>query len=175
MSIHSSESRFGATNNVADAAEQLKQLVIFALEGVSYGLDIQYVREINRMVEITPIPNAPSFVEGIINLRGVIVPVVDLSKRFEINTRENSKETRIVVIESKENMLGLVVDEVSEVLRLAADQIDSAENIMTSRAALDFIEGVGKVDDRLILILSPDKLFSTEEQMQLGILAATEA
>lgn len=175
MSVSNSERMFGATEVMADAADQMLQLVVFALEGVSYGLDIQFVREINRMVEITPIPNAPNFVEGIINLRGVIVPVVDLSKRFEIEKHGTSKETRIVVIESQDNMLGLVVDEVSEVLRISADQIDAANNIMTSGVALDFIEGIGKIDDRLILILSPDKLFSTEEQLELGILAATEA
>jgi purine-binding chemotaxis protein CheW len=175
MSIHSSEKSLETNGATVDVGAQLKQLVVFALEDSSYGLDIQYVREINRMVEITPIPNAPDFVEGIINLRGVIVPVVDLSKRFALSEQENSKETRIVVIESKEHMLGLVVDEVSEVLRLAADQIDPANNMMTSGIALDFIEGIGKVNDQLILILSPDKLFSSKEKMQLGKLAANEA
>ncbi len=175
MSIHSSDSSFDLHDTAADNGAQLKQLVIFALEDCSYGLDIQYVREINRMVEITPIPNAPDFVEGIINLRGVIVPVVDLSKRFELTGQAKSKETRIVVIESREHMLGLVVDEVSEVLRLSTDQIDPANNMMTSGIALDFIEGIGKLDDRLILILSPDKLFSSDERTQLGLLVDNEA
>ena len=175
MSIHSSEKSFETNGATIDAGAQLKQLVVFALEDSSYGLDIQFVREINRMVEITPIPNAPEFVEGIINLRGVIVPVVDLSKRFQLTGHENSKETRIVVIESKEHMLGLVVDEVSEVLRLSSDQIDPANNMKTSGIALEFIEGIGKVNDKLILILSPDKLFSSKEKMHLDKLAANEA
>lgn len=175
MSIHGSESRFEGDGAKVDTGAQLKQLVVFALEGSSYGLDIQYVREINRMVEITPIPNAPDFVEGIINLRGVIVPVVNLSRRFALAGQAKSKETRIVVIESREHMLGLVVDEVSEVLRLSVDQIDPANNMMTSGIALDFIDAIGKVDDQLILILSPDKLFSSDERMQLGMLATNAA
>lgn len=149
----------------------IRQLVIFELAGGSYGVDIQFVREINRLLEITPIPKAPDFVEGIINLRGTIVPVVDLGLRFGLSATAQSKDTRIVVIESGEHTLGMKVDEVSEVLRIPANEIDPATNMATTGIDADFVEGVGKIDDRLILILNTDKIFTAEEQLQLAELA----
>lgn len=157
----------GAQDNATD----IKQLVIFELSGGIYGLDIQSVREINRLIDITPIPKAPDFVEGIINLRGTIIPVVDLAMRFGLESTAQSKDTRIVVIESDGHTLGMKVDEVSEVLRIKTDEIDAAINMTTTGIDADFVEGVGKVDDRLILILNPDKLFTAEEQLELAELA----
>ncbi len=158
--------------NSAQAAAQavisdVRQMVVFRLADGVYGMDIQYVREINRISEFTPIPNAPIYVKGIINLRGTIVPVVNLGLRFGLNENEHTKDTRIVVIESGDNTLGLVVDQVSEVLRIPADEIDPADNVSRTGAAADFVSGVGKVDDRLILILDSAKLFSDEEHTQL--------
>ncbi|MEE9465906.1 MAG: chemotaxis protein CheW [Candidatus Neomarinimicrobiota bacterium] len=158
---------------VASVKEQessldVRQLVIFKLIDGIYGLDIQYVREINRLTKITPIPKAPAFVEGIINLRGTIVPVVNLSKRFGLGKTEHTKDTRIVVIENGEYTLGMEVDGVSEVLRIPANEIDPATNMSTTGIAVDFVEGVGKVDDQLILILDTKKLFSAEEHAQLA-------
>lgn len=165
----------GATSVEAQqGATDVRQLVIFELAGGSYGVDIQFVREINRMIDIRPIPKAPNFVEGIINLRGTIIPVVDLGLRFGLEPTEKSKDTRIVVIESGEHTLGMKVDEVSEVLRIPTDEIDSANNMTTTGIDMDFVEGVGKIDDRLILILNPDKLFTAEERAQLAELAADE-
>ncbi len=152
----------------------VRQLVIFELAGGSYGIDIQHVREINRLLEVTPIPKAPDFVEGIINLRGTIVPVVDLGLRFGLAPTAQSKDTRIVVIENGEHTLGMKVDEVSEVLRIPADEIDSATNMATTGIDADFVEGVGKINDRLILVLNTDKLFTPEEHLQLAELASVE-
>ena len=117
----------GAVSTEAqDNATDIKQLIIFELAGGSYGLDIQSVREINRLIDVTPIPKAPEFVEGIINLRGTIIPVVDLAMRFGLEATARSKDTRIVVIESDGHTLGMKVDEVSEVLRIKTDEIDEA-------------------------------------------------
>ena len=151
-----------------DSSSDVRQLVIFNLVEGSYGVDIQYVREINRLSDITPIPKAPEFVEGIINLRGTIVPVVNLSKRFGLAKMEHTKDTRIVVVESGGYTLGLEVDEVSEVLRIPAEEIDSAMNLNTTGIDIDFVEGVGKVDGRLILILNTGKLFTAEEHAQMA-------
>ena len=159
------------STEVQDNATDVKQLVIFELAGGSYGLDIQSVREINRLIDVTPIPKAPEFVEGIINLRGTIIPVVDLAMRFGLEATARSKDTRIVVIESEGHTLGMKVDEVSEVLRIKTDEIDAAVNMTTTGIDADFVEGVGKVDDRLILILNPDKLFTAEEHLELAELA----
>ena len=156
----------------ADAASEIRQLVIFKLAEGSFGLDIQFVREINRLMEVTPIPTAPKYVEGIMNLRGAVVPVISLGLRFGLEKSETTKDSRIAVIESNHNLLGLVVDQVSEVLRLPSSDVESASNMATGGVNIDFIEGVGKVDGRLILLLAPDRLFSDEEQEQLAEIVA---
>lgn len=148
-------------------SNDIRQLVIFRLGEGSYGLDIQSVREINRLIDITPIPLAPEFVDGIINLRGSIIPVVNLGQRFNLDRAGQSKDARIVVVESDANTVGLVVDEVSEVLRLPATEIDPASNLSSNGIDLDFVQGVGKIDGKMILILSMGKLLSTEEEAQL--------
>ncbi len=168
-----STSSFGATSDVESkhGTSDVRQLVVFRLSDGSYALDIQVVREINRLIDITPVPKAPDFVEGIINLRGTIIPVVDLGLRFEMPRTEHSKDTRIVVVESEGHTLGLVVDEVSEVLRIPEDEIDPATNMTTTGINLDYVTGVGKVGERLILILSPERLFTVEEKARLRKIA----
>ena len=152
-------------------SSEVRQLVVFGLAEGSFGLDIQYVREINRLSDVTAIPTAPDFVEGIINLRGIVIPVVNLRLRFGLPRSEVTKDSRIVVIEADSNIMGLVVDEVSEVLRLPADEVEPATNMATGGVNVDFIEGVGKIDDRLILLLTPHKLFTEEEKAELAELA----
>lgn len=159
------------TNTSTAASSDVRQLVVFKLAGGSFALDIQYVREINRLTEVTTIPTAPEFVEGIMNLRGIVIPVVNLGLRFGLDRSEVSKDSRIVVIEADSHVMGLVVDEVSEVLRLSEDEIEPATNMATGGVAVDFIEGVGKVNERLILLLSPGKLFTEEEKVALDDLA----
>lgn len=169
-----STSSFGADSKVEGkhGTSDIRQLVVFRLRESSYALDIQVVREINRMIDMTAIPKAPDFVKGIINLRGEIVPVVDIGLRFGIGATEQTKDTRIVVVESEGHTLGLVVDEVSEVLRLSEEEIDPATNVALTGINVDFVIGVGKVGERLILILAPEKLFSAEEREQLKEIAA---
>lgn len=157
--------------SAADKTSDIRQLVIFQLAAGSFGLDIQFVREINRLADVTPIPTAPEYVVGIMNLRGTVVPVVSLGLRFGLEKSDTTKDSRIVVIESNGSLLGLVVDQVSEVLRLPSSDVASANNIATGGVNVDFIEGVGKVDDRLILLLAPNKLFTDEEQAQLDEIA----
>ena len=153
------------------SSSEVRQLVVFRLEDSSYGLDIQVVREINRLVTVTPIPKAPAYVEGIINLRGEVVPVVNLGQRFDLARTEHGTDSRIVVVEANGYTLGLVVDEVSEVLRLPQSDIEPATNMATTGIDLGFVEGVGKVDERMILIIGPALLFSGEEHAQLAQIA----
>lgn len=160
-----------AQTEVDESAEDVRQLVCFQLAEGSYALDIKFVREINRLTDVTAIPTAPDFVEGIINLRGTIVPVVNLGLRFGLAATEHSKDARIVVIESDGHTLGVVVDEVSEVLRLSGDEIEPADNMTSSGIDVEFVDGVGKVGERLILLLAPDKLFTEEEQAALDQIA----
>lgn len=154
-----------------ESSSEIRQLVCFQLGKGSYALDIQFVREINRLTDVTAIPTAPDFVEGIINLRGSIVPVVNLGLRFGLSETAHSKNARIVVVESNGHTLGMVVDEVSEVLRLHSDEIEPADNMTSSGIDVEFVDGVGKVDDRLILLLAPDKLFSEEEHAAMKKIA----
>ncbi len=168
-----STSSFGTITHQEETDESLEtlQMVSFRLGEGDYGVDIKSVREINRLTNVTHIPTAPPFVEGIINLRGLIVPVVNLGLRFGLARTEHSKDTRVVVIESDGHTLGLVVDAVSEVLSIPTSEIDPASNMSSSGIDISFVEGVGKIGERLILILSPERLFSEEEKEQLAGLA----
>ena len=160
-----------AQTEAKQVAGDVRQLVCFRLAEGSYALDIKFVREINRLTDVTTIPTAPDFVEGIINLRGSIVPVVNLGLRFGLAKTEHSKDARVVVIESDGHTLGMLVDEVSEVLRLSGDEIEPADNMTSSGIDVDFVDGVGKVGDRLILLLAPSKLFTEEEHATLDQIA----
>ena len=160
-----------AQEEADEKAEGVRQLVCFRLAEGSYALDIKFVREINRLTNVTTIPTAPDFVEGIINLRGSIIPVVNLGLRFGLAKTEHSKDARVVVIESNGRTLGMLVDEVSEVLRLSGAEIEPADNMVSSGIDVDFVDGVGKVGERLILLLAPDKLFTEEEQATLDKIA----
>jgi len=144
------------------------QLVIFRIGDEEFGLDISQVREIIRMQEITPMPKAPVFIEGVINLRGQIIAVMELSKRLSLPSGERTDKSRIVVAEVGENILGLVVDEVPEVLRITENNIEPAPDIFEGRIHSDFIKGVGKCEDRLIILLDVDKIISRDEAKKVG-------
>lgn len=133
------------------------QLVAFNLGAEEYAIDILSVQEINRVLPITRIPNAPSFVEGVINLRGNVIPVLDLHKRLELPARSNTEQTRIIILKEGEIVAGIIVDGVTEVLKINRDQIEEAANITTSVDA-EFLMGVGKLSDRLIILLNLEKV-----------------
>ena len=143
----------------------LRQLVVFQLGGEGYCVDIDKVREINRLVDITHIPQSPPFVEGVINLRGQIIPIIDLRLRFDLTDKidTNSSETRIMVVETKGTMIGFIVDAVKEVLRISTDKIEPTPDLVTSDIDRKYIEGVATVEDRLLIILNSDLIFATEE------------
>jgi len=129
-----------------------KQLVIFDLAAETYGVDIGSVREIIRVQEVTKVPRTPDFVEGVINLRGNVIPVIDLRKRFGFRQTEATKDTRIVVVDIGGNDIGVVVDAVTEVLRLAADAVEPPTGVITT-ADSDHLLGIAKLEDRLIILL----------------------
>jgi purine-binding chemotaxis protein CheW len=149
----------------AGSAEVL-QLVSFNLGHEEFAVDILRVQEINRMVEITRVPRSPHFVEGVINLRGKVIPIVDLRKRFNLDEKERDKQTRIVVIDVDNKTVGLIVDAVSEVLRLPVDTIEPPPPIVAS-IDTDYIKGVGKLEDRLLILMDLNKIFSKKEKEML--------
>lgn len=167
MSTYDAASNALSKTSAQMASNDIRQLVVSRLGEGSYGLDIQTVREINRLIDITPIPQALEFVDGIINLRGSIIPVVNLGQRFNLDRTGHSKDARIVVIENGANAVSPVVDKVSKVLRLPVKDIDPPPNLSSNGIDLGFIQGVGKIDGEIILILSMGNLLSAEGQAQL--------
>lgn len=143
-----------------------KQFVVFQLSKETYGVNIGQVSEIITMQQITKVPHTIEFIEGIINLRGRVIPVVDLRKRFGLAYDEITRNTRIVVIEIGGNTLGMIVDGVSEVLRIASDTVEAPPPAITSVDA-DYLEGVAKLEDRLIILLNLEKVLSKQEQIEL--------
>ncbi|MBI5639097.1 MAG: chemotaxis protein CheW [Nitrospirae bacterium] len=137
------------------------QLVTFTLGNEEYAIDILKVQEINRMVDITAVPNSPHYVEGVINLRGKVIPVISLRKRFGFDARAADSQSRIMVVDVGVTV-GIIVDAVSEVLRLSADTVEPPPP-MTSSVGSEFIKGVGKLKDRLLILLDIDRLLGHEE------------
>ena len=146
----------------AEKSDKLLQLVSFKIGSEEFGVDILKVQEINRMVEITKVPQAPHYVEGVINLRGKVIPIVDLRKRFNLELKEYDKNTRIVVVDIGGNIMGLVVDSVSEVLRLPSSTIEPAPEIVTGINS-EYIKGVAKLEDRLLIFLDLSKVIDMNE------------
>ncbi len=142
------------------------QVVSFKLGSEEYGVDIAQVQEINRMVAVTHVPRAPQFMEGVINLRGQLIPIIDLRTRFGMSRAEHTKNTRIVVTEIGAKRVGMVVDSVSEVLRLPVEQVEPAPEMLTG-ADTEYIRGVGKIEDRLIILLDLARIISGAEKHEL--------
>ncbi|MDD4600074.1 Chemotaxis protein CheW [bioreactor metagenome] len=145
--------------------DQELQLVIFRLAQEEYGLPITKVQEINRLVPITKLPQTPSFMEGIINLRGRIIPVIDLRKRFQLAVAEYEEDTRIIIVEVSGQTVGIIVDAVNEVVRLGADSIEPPPPAFVLDAR--YIDGVGKLDERLLILLDINSILTTQEEIAL--------
>ena len=140
-----------------------RQIVIFNIGKEEFGVNITEVREIIRMEQITKIPNTESFIEGVINLRGGIIVVIDLAMKLGLPDKEVDKNTRIIVIEVNDNTVGMVVDSATEVLRLKSDQIEPAPAVITEKIDSDYIEGVGILDERLLILLDLAKVLHAKE------------
>ncbi len=141
---------------------ELIQLVTFRIGEEEFGVDILKVREINRMMDITRVPKAPYFVEGVVNLRGKVIPVVNLRRRFDMPEVKKDKETRIIVVEVKTKTIGFIVDSVSEVLRVPSDTVEPPPPFCADVDA-EYINGVGKLDDKLLIMIDLEMLFATDD------------
>jgi purine-binding chemotaxis protein CheW len=148
------------------AQSNIQQLVAFNLANEEYGVAITQVQEIVRVPEITHIPGMPHFIEGVINLRGKVIPVIDLRKRFALEQKEYAEKTRIIVADAGGQTVGLVVDSVSEVAQLSQEQIDVIPPSITSIDA-QYLSGVGKMGKRLVILLDLAKLLSDLERVTL--------
>jgi purine-binding chemotaxis protein CheW len=155
-----------STQSKQDTVSDLLQLVSFVIEGEEFGIDILKVQEIIRPVPITRVPNAPAFVEGVINLRGRIVPVIDARRRFGLPAREMDEDSRIVVVELPGRTVGFVMDAVREVIRVERSVIEPPPELAIGIDA-DYLSGVAKLDDRLLILLDVERVLADEEQAAL--------
>ncbi len=152
--------------DINTGVDSLLQLVSFNINDEEFGLDILKVQEINRMVEITRVPNTPDFVVGVINLRGKVIPIIDLRARLGMPEKAYNKDTRIIVVELEGKVIGFVVDKVNEVLRINKN-ITEPPPPMAGGINSDFITAVGKLENRLLILLDLNKVITTEEQAEL--------
>jgi purine-binding chemotaxis protein CheW len=157
------------TDQYTDLDEE--QLVILRLGDESYGVSIAVVNTIIRYGDITAVPHAAAHVAGVINLRGVIVPVVDLRRRFGLPAVDATKASRVVVVEKDSALIGMIVDAVTETLRLPANQIEPLSPLVQSVDA-QYLRGVGKIGERLIILLSLEQVLAHDEIEQLQAVAA---
>src|SRR5271157_3241075 len=148
---------------------ELRQFISFSVGQEEYGLELLRVKEVIRVREITWLPKAPSFVKGIINLRGDVIPIIDLRDKFGLETREQTAQTHVIVVEVEGRLMGMVVDSASQVVRIPADQIDAPPPVLGGLSQ-EFITGVGKMDDKLVILLNIDAILTVDEKRVLKTL-----
>ncbi|GBL04023.1 chemotaxis protein CheW [Glaciecola sp. KUL10] len=158
-----------ATMTAGDPNDEVLQWVTYRLDEETYGINVMQVQEVLRYTEIAPVPGAPDYVLGIINLRGNVVTVIDTRARFGLPPTETTDNTRIVIIESDEQVVGILVDSVAEVVYLRSSEIDSAPNVGTEESA-KFIQGVSNRGDQLLILVDLNKLLSDDEWDDLGMM-----
>ncbi len=139
-----------------------RQFVVFKLGEESYGVEISQVQTIERMLELTSVPDAPNFVEGVTNLRGVVIPVIDLNKRVGLPGTEKTDHTRIITVNIQDIQIGMVVDEASEVVKVSEEVIEPPPTIV-GKSKTTYLEGVAKIENRLLIILDLCEVFQKEE------------
>lgn len=143
------------------------QVVVFTLRDQVYGIGIESVLEIIRMESVTAVPGTPEFVEGVINLRGKVIPVMDLCKRFKMPPSKESESTRVIIAEAGGITLGMIVDSVSEVLRIPSSTIQPPP-AMISESSTEALKGIALVDGRLVILLDLDRVLYEEEKDRLA-------
>ena len=153
----------------SDPNDEVLQWVTYRLDEETYGINVMQVQEVLRYTEIAPVPGAPDYVLGIINLRGNVVTVIDTRARFGLPPTETTDNTRIVIIESDEQVVGILVDSVAEVVYLRSSEIDSTPNVGTEESA-KFIQGVSNRNGNLLILVDLNKLLSDEEWDEMSSL-----
>ena len=156
-----------SANAAKSAEDPILQWVTFRLENESYGINVMQVQEVLRYTEIAPVPGAPPYVLGIINLRGNVVTVIDTRSRFALANAETTDQTRIVIIEAENQVVGILVDAVAEVVYLRQSEIETTPNVGNEESA-KFIQGVCHKNDELLILVDLEKLMSDEEWMEIS-------
>lgn len=170
------EEKNGEKNSAAEpnARDLGGKYLTFYLAGEEYGIEILKVREIMGIMNITSVPRTPGFILGVINLRGKVIPVIDLRLKFSMETGERTEETCIIVVQTAGMEMGIVVDKVSEVLDLMSEDIDNAPSFGAD-VNTEYILGIGKTKGEIKLLLDIEKVFSTQEVEELQLSLGTES
>ena len=155
----------GAQSGLAATADSM-QLISFTLGEETYGIEITKIREIIRVGQITQVPETPHYIKGLINLRSTVIPVIDLRTRFGVPEGELTDESRIMVLNVSERMIGIVVDAVSEVLRITGDQISEAPPTVASQGN-EYMIGLVRLEEQLLILLDVDKLFGEQRLTEM--------
>ncbi len=156
--------------NTDESRGELIQLVSFNLDQEEYGVDVLKVREIIRMPVVTRVPNTPHYVDGVINLRGKVIPIICMRKKFGLMEAESDKQTRIMVMDVDGELMGFTVDAVSEVIRISGSEIQPSPAVVASGIDQECIAGVINQAERLLVLLDLEKMFSPEEKSVFGSL-----
>jgi purine-binding chemotaxis protein CheW len=168
-SVASKSGTWALSRETQQTREQLLQLVGFRVGGEEFAIDILRVQEIIRTQQLTRVPNSPESMEGVMNLRGKIIPVIALRRRFGLEEIAPDKQNRIVVIEIQGAVLGFIVDAVSEVLRIPVDTVQPPPRLGVVER--EYVSGVGKIGDRLLILLDTDRLMTEAEPEMLSAAA----
>ena len=154
------------SQNDIEENDPILQWVTYQLEEETYGINVMQVQEVLRITEIAPVPGAPAYVIGIINLRGNVVTVIDTRSRFGLMSKESDEQSRIIIVEVNGNVIGMLVDSVAEVVYLHQSEIDTAPSVSSDDSSR-FIQGVCSRDENLLILVDVDK-FLTEEEILHG-------
>jgi len=139
------------------------QLLIFSIANEQFACRTNQVKEITRMIEITKMPKSPLFIKGVINLRGKVIAVIDLARQLALPSSEEGEETRIIVVDLDDTTLGMLVDSASDVLRISAENIEPTPAIIENKIDTRYIQGIGRIGDRLFVLLDLNKVLSSDE------------
>lgn len=145
------------------------KVIVFRLKDEEYGVEVHQVKSIEKLEHITRVPRTPEFVKGVINLRGVVTPIIDLRKRFDLEESEYTESTRIIIVAVGELEVGLIVDAANDVIDIPVDAVEPPPEVVGGVEAA-YLRGVAKLDKRLLILLNLDKVLSTEEIKQLDTL-----
>lgn len=147
-----------------------RQLVIFSINGEDFGIDINQVNSIEKMMEIFQVPNTPNFIEGLINLRGKVYTVLNLRKRFNLPARDFDDNTKIIIVNIDTSMIGFIVDEVKEIITFDDADLEATPDIIKG-VNRRFLSGVAKKGEKIVLILDLSQVLSAEEELQVNSIA----
>jgi len=154
-------------NGVKKRGDDIVQVVSFSVGEEDYGVNIETVKEVIKVKSVTRLPKTPSFVRGVINLRGDVIPIIDLREKLGLEQQDYTEMTRVIVVDIDEKSIGMAVDSVSNVINIAQDDIKPPPPLVSGLSE-DYLKGVGRVGDEIIILLNIDKILTTEEKIDLS-------